>query len=66
MPDEMDRLIDLHQVLLERAIAAQRPNGEGRMICEECEGPIPQRRRDAYPAARCCVACQTAREAGGG
>jgi len=64
MPDEMERLTDLHQVLLDRAIEAQRPAGEGRLLCEDCDDPIPQRRRDAYPAARCCVRCQTAREGG--
>jgi phage/conjugal plasmid C-4 type zinc finger TraR family protein len=66
MPDDMDRVqerVDLH---LARAIEAQRPSGEGRLECEDCDQPIPERRREVAPWARCCVACQQAREAARG
>lgn len=62
MPDEMDRLTDQQQLLLDRAIQAQRPAGAGALVCEDCDEEIPARRREAYPAARCCVRCQQQRE----
>ena len=34
--------------------------------CEECEKAIPKPRLDALPFARCCIACQSAKEKGGG
>jgi phage/conjugal plasmid C-4 type zinc finger TraR family protein len=62
MPDDVDRLTDQQQLLLDKAIQAQRPTGEGALTCDDCDEEIPERRRQAYPAARCCVRCQQARE----
>ena len=35
------------------------PRGKGLSICEECNQPIPQARRDAIPGVRLCVGCQS-------
>ncbi len=35
-------------------------------ICEGCGGELPLARLRAMPTARCCLACQTAREAPAG
>lgn len=37
---------------------ARMPVGEGKEYCEECGERIPQKRREALPGARTCVACQ--------
>lgn len=34
------------------------PEGESRSECEDCDAPIPERRRQAVPGVRLCVACQ--------
>ncbi|MFC0268163.1 DksA/TraR family C4-type zinc finger protein [Kushneria aurantia] len=33
-------------------------SGESLEFCEECEAPIPERRREALPGVRLCVQCQ--------
>ncbi len=38
------------------------PEGEGLECCEECEAPIPEKRRQAIPGVRLCVQCQSALE----
>ena len=38
------------------------PSGPGRMLCEECDTPIPEARRKAMPGVRLCVACQEAHD----
>lgn len=38
----------------------QLPTGESLLLCEECEQPIPERRRQAIKGVRLCVACQEA------
>ena len=42
---------------------AETPRGESAEECDECGEPNPQKRRDALPGVRTCVACQSAREA---
>lgn len=37
----------------------QLPRGEGLRRCEECDGEIPEARRNAVPGTRLCVNCQT-------
>ena len=32
--------------------------GESRTHCEDCDAPIPERRRQIVPGVRLCVACQ--------
>lgn len=63
MADEVDRVTAQQELLLARAIEAQRPTGSGRLECEDCDQPIPAARRMAYPAARRCVAYQSRMEA---
>lgn len=38
------------------------PAGAGREDCEACGDPIPERRRQALPGVRTCVACQGERD----
>ena len=38
------------------------PSGVSAMDCAECGEPIPQRRREALPGVRTCVACQGERD----
>src|SRR3954466_3000053 len=42
---------------------ARRPAGEGSEHCEDCGELIPERRREALPGTRTCVACQSERDA---
>lgn len=35
------------------------PSGESLEFCEECGEEIPQKRREALPGVRLCVACQS-------
>ena len=37
---------------------SQLPQGEGLSHCEECDGEIPEARREAIPGVRLCVSCQ--------
>lgn len=37
-------------------------SGASAVDCDECGEPIPQRRREAVPGVRLCVACQEARD----
>lgn len=34
-------------------------NGRGQADCDDCDEPIPEARRRAYPAAIRCVRCQS-------
>jgi phage/conjugal plasmid C-4 type zinc finger TraR family protein len=38
-------------------------NGESFTHCEECDGEIPQARRDAISGVRLCIQCQSELEA---
>lgn len=38
------------------------PVGEGTTHCIECGDEIPERRRQALPGARTCIACQSGRD----
>jgi phage/conjugal plasmid C-4 type zinc finger TraR family protein len=46
-----------------RRARAESPAGESARHCDECGEPIPQKRRDALPGVRRCVACQSGRDA---
>mgnify|MGYP001627471956 CR=1 FL=1 len=63
MPDDMDRVqerVDLH---LAHTIEAHRPRPQpGRLLCEDCDEPIPVLRRQALPSATRCIHCQSALE----
>ncbi len=43
-------------VLRARALT---PHGESAEECDDCGEPIPNKRREALPGVRTCVACQT-------
>lgn len=38
------------------------PSGESLDHCEDCDEPIPPRRREAIPGVRTCVNCQSERD----
>ena len=38
------------------------PAGESAGYCDDCAEPIPERRRQALPGTRTCVACQSERD----
>lgn len=42
---------------------ARLPAGESAIRCDECDEPIPDRRRAALPGVRTCIQCQTGRDA---
>jgi phage/conjugal plasmid C-4 type zinc finger TraR family protein len=46
-------------VLRARALT---PKGESAEECDDCGEPIPQKRREALPGVRTCVACQAERD----
>lgn len=41
---------------------ARLPAGESLEWCEDCGEAIPERRRQALPGVRTCIACQSARD----
>lgn len=45
------------------AARARMPQGPSAEYCDECDEPIPARRREALPGVRTCVACQAKRDA---
>ena len=67
MADDADTSAAQQERILAATIAASRvPTTPGALVCEDCDAEIPERRRIAYPAARCCVGCQSQRETAGG
>ena len=38
------------------------PQGESAEECDDCDEPIPKRRREALPGVRTCVTCQSERD----
>ena len=44
------------------AARARMPSGESAEECEVCGEDIPQRRQEALPGVRTCVACQADRD----
>jgi len=49
---------------LKRMQARQKPVGESRTHCAECEEPIPEARRLAIPGVKLCVDCMGERDTG--
>ncbi|MCD9570135.1 TraR/DksA family transcriptional regulator [Pseudomonas protegens] len=63
MADLADIANDLVQERLDQALAARqllRPElaAHSFLICEDCDGPIPEARRLAQPGCTLCVTCQ--------
>ena len=44
------------------AARARMPKGESEPFCIECGEPIPERRRQALPGVKTCIACQSGRD----
>lgn len=60
MPDLMDLVQQRQQETLASQInAARHRGGVSASICEECDQPIPEARRAAFPGVIRCVSCQT-------
>jgi len=57
--DQIDDTV-MDAVLAARARLAA---GEGETHCVECGEEIPERRRQAMPGAKTCIACQAGRDA---
>ncbi|WP_416261818.1 TraR/DksA family transcriptional regulator [Gibbsiella quercinecans] len=60
MPDQMDMAQEQHQLMLDAQIknATNRPTAPSAFHCEECDAPIPERRRHLIQGVRTCVICQ--------
>ncbi|MFX2609747.1 TraR/DksA family transcriptional regulator [Enterobacter mori] len=60
MADSMDLVQQRVEEQLLRHIhnARNRAPGASRVLCIECDAPIPPARRRALPGAQCCVTCQ--------
>ena len=56
-----DQIDDTIKDAVEAARARLQP-GDGAAECDDCGEPIPQRRREALPGTRTCVACQSIRD----
>ncbi|TPE47915.1 DksA/TraR family C4-type zinc finger protein [Maribrevibacterium harenarium] len=53
--DQIDATVDS---AVERA-RSRLAQGESLAFCEECDAPIPERRRVAIPGVRLCIQCQS-------
>lgn len=60
MPDIADEAAQIAADWNQRCVRQARTalEGEGAMICEDCEAQIPARRREAMPSATRCATCQ--------
>lgn len=60
MADSMDLVQQRVEENLQRHIqnARARKPGTARVLCIDCDAPIPIARRQAIPGVQCCVACQ--------
>ena len=60
MADSMDLVQQRVEENLQRHIqnARARKPGTARVLCIDCDAPIPIARREAIPGVQCCVTCQ--------
>lgn len=60
MADSMDLVQQRVEEQLQRHIytARNRAPGISRVLCIDCDAPIPSARRRAIPGVQCCVTCQ--------
>ncbi|MGM3174122.1 TraR/DksA family transcriptional regulator [Dickeya lacustris] len=64
MADSMDISQEQQALLLDAQIAKARRTTPliAAHVCEDCDAPIPDARRQAIPGVVCCVTCQEIRE----
>lgn len=64
MADSMDLVQQRVEEELLRHIhtARARQPGVSRVLCIDCDAPIPRDRRRAIPGVQCCVTCQEIEE----
>ncbi|GGB80851.1 hypothetical protein GCM10011352_03190 [Marinobacterium zhoushanense] len=55
MQDQIDATVES---AVQRA-QSRIPKGESLTHCEECDAPIPEKRRLAIPGVRLCIKCQS-------
>lgn len=60
MADSMDLVQQRVEESLQRLIqnARARKPGIARVLCIDCDAPIPTARRQAIPGVQCCITCQ--------
>jgi phage/conjugal plasmid C-4 type zinc finger TraR family protein len=61
MADEVDRANDLsedHRTVNVKNISRMLERKNPSIECEDCEGDIEPKRREALPSARRCISCQ--------
>lgn len=71
MTDIFDRATEIEEATREEALARQRRRAglDGKIpedsatLCNECDGEIPEARRQAMPGVQTCIECQTRLEA---
>ncbi len=71
MTDVFDRATEIEEATREDALNRQRRRAglDGKIpddsatVCSECDGPIPEARRQALPGVQTCIDCQTLLEA---
>lgn len=63
-PDVTDRASGLEEAdrIGGVAMVQARLQGRGAEFCADCDEPIPDARRKAYPSAVCCIECQGIRD----
>lgn len=63
-PDVTDRASGLEEAdrIGGVQLVRDRLQGQGAEFCADCDDPIPEARRKAYPSAVCCIDCQSLRE----
>ncbi|QTO01725.1 TraR/DksA C4-type zinc finger protein [Aggregatibacter sp. 2125159857] len=63
MTDQFDRAQQLEEMAREIAIKKHRTfKAISRVYCEDCDAPIPEKRRQLIPGVSRCVACQEIEE----
>ena len=61
MKDQIDRANELAEKEREFALAKmlQKPTACSRLYCEDCDEPIPEKRRQTVQGCTRCIDCQT-------
>ena len=63
MTDQFDRAQQLEEMAREIALKKHRTfKAVSRVYCEDCDAPIPEKRRQLIPGVSRCVACQEIEE----